>query len=117
MPTGVLLKCLGINVKCTLQTDTEVITYLFDLLVRKHKMPMDKALKAVAAPFWDDIERESKEIQNELKSIRTVYSSALISIWKCARRCWKHHELWKNYCSWKMWRYSWVCHERWRDIY
>jgi glutamate synthase domain-containing protein 1 len=65
--------------KCTLQTDTEVITYLFDLLVRKHKMPMDKALKVVAALFWDDIERESKEIQNELKSIRTVYSSALIN--------------------------------------
>jgi glutamate synthase domain-containing protein 1 len=65
--------------KCTLQTDTEVITYLFDLLVRKHKMPIDKALKAVAAPFWDDIERESKEIQDELKSIRTVYSSALIN--------------------------------------
>ncbi|MDR2351529.1 MAG: glutamine amidotransferase family protein [Endomicrobium sp.] len=65
--------------KCTLQTDTEVITYLFDLLVRKHKMPMDKALKAVATPFWDDIERESKEIRNELKSIRTVYSSVLIN--------------------------------------
>ncbi|MCR3922947.1 MAG: hypothetical protein NUK65_10620, partial [Firmicutes bacterium] len=25
--------------KCTLQTDTEAITYIFDLLVRKHKMP------------------------------------------------------------------------------
>jgi glutamate synthase domain-containing protein 1 len=65
--------------KCTLQTDTEVITYLFDLLVRKHKMSMDKAIKVVAAPFWDDIERENKETQNELKSIRTVYSSALIN--------------------------------------
>jgi glutamate synthase domain-containing protein 1 len=65
--------------KCTLQTDTEVITYLFDLLVRKHKMPMDKAIKVVAAPFWDDIERENKETQNELKSIRTVYANALIN--------------------------------------
>jgi glutamate synthase domain-containing protein 1 len=65
--------------KCTLQTDTEVITYLFDLLVRKHKLPMDKAIKVVAAPFWDDIERENKETQNELKSIRTVYANALIN--------------------------------------
>jgi glutamate synthase domain-containing protein 1 len=65
--------------KCTLQTDTEVITYLFDLLVRKHKMPMDKAIKVVAAPFWDDIERENKETQNELKSIRAVYANALIN--------------------------------------
>jgi glutamate synthase domain-containing protein 1 len=65
--------------KCTLQTDTEVITYLFDMLVRKHNIPMGKAIKVVAAPFWDDIERESKEVQNELKSIRSVYASALIN--------------------------------------
>jgi glutamate synthase domain-containing protein 1 len=65
--------------KCTLQTDTEVITYLFDLLVRKHNIPIEKAIKVVAAPFWDDIERESKELQNELKSIRSVYASALIN--------------------------------------
>jgi glutamate synthase domain-containing protein 1 len=65
--------------KCTLQTDTEVITYLFDLLVRKHKMPIEKAIKVVVAPFWDDIDRESKEMQRELKAMRTVYSSALIN--------------------------------------
>jgi glutamate synthase domain-containing protein 1 len=65
--------------KCTLQTDTEVITYLFDMLVRKHNIPIEKAIKVVAAPFWDDIERESKEVQSELKSIRSVYASALIN--------------------------------------
>ncbi|MDR2399524.1 MAG: glutamine amidotransferase family protein [Endomicrobium sp.] len=65
--------------RCTLQTDTEVITYLFDLLVRKHKMPMDKAIKVVASPFWDNIERENKKTQNELKSIRAVYANALIN--------------------------------------
>jgi len=65
--------------KCTLKTDTEVITYLFDMLVRKHNMPMEKAIKVVAAPFWDDIERENAEIKNELKSIRSVYANALIN--------------------------------------
>ncbi|MDR1926586.1 MAG: glutamine amidotransferase family protein [Endomicrobium sp.] len=65
--------------KCTLQTDTEVITYLFDMLVRKHNIPMEKAIKIVAAPFWDDIERENKELQNELESMRSVYASALIN--------------------------------------
>jgi glutamate synthase domain-containing protein 1 len=65
--------------KCTLQTDTEVITYLFDLLVRKHNIPMGKAIKIVAAPFWDDIERENREYQSELKSMRFVYANALIN--------------------------------------
>jgi glutamate synthase domain-containing protein 1 len=65
--------------ECTLQTDTEVITYLFDLLVRKHGMPIEKAIKIIVAPFWDDIERKNKEIKKELKAMRTVYSSALIN--------------------------------------
>jgi glutamate synthase domain-containing protein 1 len=65
--------------KCTLQTDTEVITYLFDMLVRKHNIPIGKAIKIVVAPFWDDIERESQELQHELKSMRAVYANALIN--------------------------------------
>lgn len=66
--------------KCTLKTDTEVITYLFDLLVRKHNLPIEKAIKVVSAPFWDDIEREkSEEVKNELRSIRAVYANALIN--------------------------------------
>ncbi|MDR1511640.1 MAG: glutamine amidotransferase family protein [Endomicrobium sp.] len=66
--------------KCTLKTDTEVITYLFDMLVRKHKLPIEKAIKVVSAPFWDDIEREkSEEVKNELKSIRAVYANALVN--------------------------------------
>jgi glutamate synthase domain-containing protein 1 len=65
--------------KCTLQTDTEVITYLFDLLVRKHKIPMRKAIKIIAAPLWDDIELENEELKTELKSMRAVYSSALVN--------------------------------------
>lgn len=65
--------------KCTLQTDTEVITYLFDLLVRKHRMPIEKAIKVFTAPLWEDIERENDDLKNELKALRTVYSSALIN--------------------------------------
>ncbi|MDR3071402.1 MAG: hypothetical protein LBU29_02270 [Endomicrobium sp.] len=64
---------------CALQTDTEVITYLFDLLVRKHGISMDKAIKAVVAPFWNDIERENRKIGEELKSIRAVYASVLVN--------------------------------------
>jgi glutamate synthase domain-containing protein 1 len=65
--------------KCTLQTDTEVITYLFDLLIRKHGLPLEKAIQVLVAPFWNDIEREDKSVQEELKALRAVYSSALVN--------------------------------------
>jgi glutamate synthase domain-containing protein 1 len=64
---------------CALQTDTEVITYLFDLLVRKHKIPLEKAIRITCAPFWDDIEREHKDIKQELINMRAIYASALIN--------------------------------------
>lgn len=65
--------------KCTLQTDTEVITYLFDLLARKHGLPMEKAISVLAAPLWDDIARENDTLKEELTALRAVYSSALIN--------------------------------------
>ncbi|MDK2810115.1 MAG: hypothetical protein PWR27_824 [Petroclostridium sp.] len=65
--------------KCNLMTDTEVITYLFDLLLRKHKMPLELAVKVLAAPIWSDIERESPEEAQKLKNLRAVYSSALVN--------------------------------------
>ncbi|NLX70202.1 MAG: glutamine amidotransferase family protein [Clostridiales bacterium] len=65
--------------KCTLQTDTEVITYMFDLLYRKHRLPLEIALTAMAAPLWDEIERMDRKKRELMKSIRAVYGSALIN--------------------------------------
>ena len=42
--------------ECTLLTDTEVMAYLFDLLIRKHGLPLEVACKVLAAPFWKDID-------------------------------------------------------------
>ncbi|MDR0915252.1 MAG: glutamine amidotransferase family protein [Endomicrobium sp.] len=64
---------------CNLQTDTEVITYLFDLLIRKHKLPINKAIQILVAPFWSEIEKLGNTIKNDLKCLRSVYSSALIN--------------------------------------
>jgi glutamate synthase domain-containing protein 1 len=65
--------------KCNLMTDTEVITYLFDLLLRKHKMPLALAVKVLAAPIWEDIDREESEEAKKLKTLRAVYASALVN--------------------------------------
>ncbi len=65
--------------KCTLMTDTEVITYLFDLLIRKHGMTLQQAADVVVAPFWREIELMSEEDRKRFEAIRAVYASALIN--------------------------------------
>ena len=65
--------------ECTLQTDTEVIAYLFDLLVRKHELPLEAACLAMAPPFWSYIERLPEERQTLLRALRQVYGGALLN--------------------------------------
>ncbi|OGW14637.1 MAG: hypothetical protein A3G93_06020 [Nitrospinae bacterium RIFCSPLOWO2_12_FULL_45_22] len=65
--------------RCTLMTDTEVMAYLFDLLIRKHHLSIETACMALAAPFWKDIERLPEEEKMALKSLRMVYGSALVN--------------------------------------
>lgn len=64
---------------CAFFTDTEVITYLFDLLHRKHGLPFEIVAKVFSAPFWDDIERMPEEERELYRSLRIVYASALIN--------------------------------------
>lgn len=64
---------------CTLFTDTEVITYLFDLLARKHGFSFDLIGKILAAPFWDEIERLPKNQRDICKALRMTYGSALVN--------------------------------------
>jgi glutamate synthase domain-containing protein 1 len=65
--------------QCTMQTDTEVIAYAIDLLVRQHKLPLEVAAKVLAPPFWDDIERMTPGEQRLMKAIRQVYGSILLN--------------------------------------
>ena len=64
---------------CTMQTDTEIVTYAIDLLVRKHHLPIDIAAKILAPPFWNDIERRAPEEQKLLRTLRQVYGSLLLN--------------------------------------
>ncbi|TFF98201.1 MAG: hypothetical protein EU540_08150 [Promethearchaeota archaeon] len=65
--------------KCTLFTDTEVIAYLFDLLVRRHKIPIPIVSLALAPPLFSEIERMDKKYQLALKNIRATYRSAMLN--------------------------------------
>jgi glutamate synthase domain-containing protein 1 len=64
---------------CTLQTDTEVVAYAVDLLIRKHGLPVEVVAKILAPPFWGDIERRSQEEQELLRALRQVYGSLLLN--------------------------------------
>jgi len=65
--------------KCHLHTDTEVITYLFDLLVRKHRLPIETAAKVLAAPLWSEIERMPDAEREAMIALRSVYGGALLN--------------------------------------
>jgi len=60
--------------RCTLFTDTEVITYLFDLLARRHGLSFEMVAKVLAAPFWAEIDRNGDELA---RAIRITYAGAL----------------------------------------
>ena len=66
--------------KCTLQTDTEVITYILDYLVRVEGLTLDEAANVIAAPFWSTIDRQDDpEVQKRLRYLRTVFPSLLVT--------------------------------------
>ncbi len=66
--------------KCTLQTDTEVITYILDYLVRVQGLTLKEAANVIAAPFWSTIEREADgEKKKRYAYLRTVFPSLLIT--------------------------------------
>jgi glutamate synthase domain-containing protein 1 len=66
--------------KCTLQTDTEVITYILDYLVRVQGLTLQEAAGVIAAPFWNTIESEKDpETRERLTFLRKVFPSLLIT--------------------------------------
>jgi glutamate synthase domain-containing protein 1 len=71
------LEQFGYN--CTMQTDTEVVAYAVDLLIRRHNLPMEVVAKILAPPFWSYIERCSPEEQKLFRTLRQVYGSLLLN--------------------------------------
>ena len=65
--------------KCSLQTDTEVITYIIDYLHRRKRLTLEEIASVVAAPFWQTIERMEPREREEHEYLRTIFSSQLIT--------------------------------------
>ena len=65
--------------QCTMFTDTEVVAYLIDLLVRKHGLSVKMAVRALAPPFWDEIDAMPEKERELNQAIRLTYQSALMN--------------------------------------
>lgn len=65
--------------KCTLKTDTEVITYIFDYLLRKQKLTLEEAAHVIAASFWNTIDTKSPENREQEILLRRLFPSLLIT--------------------------------------
>ncbi|ASJ16039.1 hypothetical protein A3L04_02565 [Thermococcus chitonophagus] len=63
----------------TLKTDTEVMAYIFDLLMRRQGLPIEVVAKILAPPMWEEIERMPEKERNFYKALRMVYSPLLVN--------------------------------------
>jgi len=64
---------------CTLMTDTEVVAYLFDLLVRRHHLSFEQAATVLAPPFWTEIDRMEPAKAEAALLLRQIYASAALN--------------------------------------
>ena len=65
--------------RCTLLTDTEVITYILDFLTRKKQLTLEETASVIAAPFWSSIDRLPDAEREKLTYLRCMFSSLLIT--------------------------------------
>lgn len=65
--------------KCTLLTDTEVITYMIDYLHRRQGLTLEETAAVIAAPFWSTIEHAPAPVREKLTYLRNVFASLLIN--------------------------------------
>ena len=65
--------------KCTLQTDTEVITYIIDYLHRRRGLTLPDVAKVIAPPFWSQIERMETSERERYTLLRNMYASLLVT--------------------------------------
>lgn len=66
--------------RCNMQTDSEVIAYLLDLLIRRHGLTIFEAAAVFAPNYWASVEREKDEdIRDRAIAFKTIYESAMLN--------------------------------------
>jgi glutamate synthase domain-containing protein 1 len=65
--------------KCTMQTDTEVMAYAFDLLMRRQHLPVEIVAKILAPPLWSEIKTMEQKESDLMRALRQTYGSLLMN--------------------------------------
>jgi glutamate synthase domain-containing protein 1 len=65
--------------KCSMQTDTEVLAYAVDLLMRRQRLPIEIVSKIFAAPLWSEIDAMKPERQQVFRALRQTFGSLLMN--------------------------------------
>jgi glutamate synthase domain-containing protein 1 len=65
--------------RCSVLTDTEVVAYLWDLLVRRNRLPIEVAAFAMAPWTFQDIARMSPEHRRLAEWLRITYREAFLN--------------------------------------
>jgi glutamate synthase domain-containing protein 1 len=64
--------------KCTMQTDTEVLAYTFDFLMRRQHLPVEIVSQILAPPLWIEIDASGLK-GSVLRTLRQTYGSLLMN--------------------------------------
>lgn len=65
--------------ECSMHTDTEVLAYAVDLLMRKQHLPIGLVSKILAAPLWNEIDSMDPKERLLLTTLRQIYGSLLMN--------------------------------------
>ncbi len=70
----------GFGYQCRLQTDSEVVAYLLDLLIRRHGLSIEETTQVLAPPYWASVEREKDdEAKQKQLALKIIYESAMLN--------------------------------------
>jgi glutamate synthase domain-containing protein 1 len=62
-----------------MQTDTEVLAYAVDLLMRRQHLPVELIAQVFASPLWQEIDQMEPKQANLLRALRQTYGSLLMN--------------------------------------
>jgi glutamate synthase domain-containing protein 1 len=65
--------------KCSLMTDTEVITYIIDYLHRRQGLTLQEVAQVIAASFWQTIDLKDEKQREKEVFLRNAFASLLIT--------------------------------------
>ena len=56
-----------------------MVAYLFDLMLRRHGLPLELACEVLASPLWSEIDRMPAEERELSASLREIYGPAMLN--------------------------------------